>query len=396
VSDREIIERFNIEDCTRCRNECADACPVYRRYGTGHPQQLAHRLLESGAAGIGDHRLLWECVTCAACTEACPYGVRFADFVRELRIGRTGYVPVFEGLVHTFQRMQAEAQARAVLKGKQQGRRRPGRGAGGAPDRLGWVDGSLQTARKGPVALFTGCVPFFDTAFGEACGTRPTEAVRSAVQILNALEVAPVLFEDERCCGRDLYDIGDRDTFRALADHNLDLLKRRGVELLLTICPECAYTIGTTYRDELEEPPCRIEHITTYIARHLDRLDFEAGGERIAFHDPCYLARYQGIIEEPRKLAAALSVEPIVELERSGAAAGCCGMGSWINHGPHTRLAVHERIVDAHRRGAGTLLTACPKCSIVMGEVTPDCSWKPSPVAVRDLLTVAASRLKKD
>jgi hypothetical protein len=51
--------------------------------------------------------------------------------------------------------------------------------------------------------------------------------------------------------------------------------------------------------------------------------------------------------------------------------------------------------MEAHRCGADTLVTACPKCTLLYHEVSPGCSWKESPVAVKDLITLAASRLEE-
>jgi Fe-S oxidoreductase len=372
-----IAKKFQIENCTKCGNECAESCLVYRCYGTGHPQQLSKLVLESGADAAAGHRLLWECVTCGACRTACPYDVPFDDFIRELRAGRSGSKPAFEGLVQIYQRMQADL---------------PSKGQ----DRLFWLNDSLEINGSKDTALFTGCIPFFEKAFSEACGTNPVTMLRSAVRLLNRLGVSPVIFEDERCCGKDMYDLGERVTFEKLARHNLALLKKRRIKTLITVCPECAWAFQSLYEKEAEKPECSVVHITSYLAANLEGLEFAEGVERFAFQDPCYLARYLGVTDEPREILEALSAEPLAELERRGEGCGCCGMGSWINHGPHTRQAAGEITVDAHRKGAETLVTACPKCSILFREVNPDCSWKVSPVAVTDLLTLAATRLREE
>ena len=377
MTTKKIIKKFHIEDCTRCGNECAESCLVYRCYGTGHPQQLARLFLESGADAAAGHRLLWECVTCGACREACPYDVPFDDFVRELRSGGSGSRPAFEGLVPLYQKMQADLPA-------------------GGQDRLFWLDDSLDINGSGDTALFTGCIPFFEKAFSEACGTSPVEMLRSAVKLLNRLGVSPVIFEDERCCGKDMHDLGDRETFEKLARHNLSLLEKSRIKELITVCPECAWAIQTLYGKEHEKPGCTVTHITRFIAGNLDRLEFVEGVERFAFQDPCYLARNLGVTDEPREILDALSAETLAELEKRGEECRCCGMGSWNNHGPHTRQSAGEITMDAHRKGAETLVTACPKCSILFREVNPDCSWKVSPVTVTDLLTLAASRLREE
>jgi Fe-S oxidoreductase len=386
MNEKELIGRFRIEDCTRCQNQCAEACPVYRHYGTYHPQQLAHLFLEGGEQAAHDHRLVWTCVTCKACTEACPFKVQFADFIRELRVGRTDYEPVFGGLIHAYQARQA-ALAASKVETRTSG------------VRFAWLDDSLDVNRGGDVLLFVGCIPLFDSILMGRCRVDFEGMARSAVRILNKLGISPTILEDEFCCGRDLYDIGERDSFRALARHNLDAIARSKAKRVVTMCPECAFTLKDTYEKELGAPPPEarftVQHITEIIAENIGRLGFEKRSEKLALHDPCYLCRYLGVLDAPRTLVEALSAGKPVDLERRGLQAPCCAAGSWVNHGPHTRTAVNERLVEAHKAGAEALVTACPKCSLLFEEVLPACAWKQTPVVIKDLVSLAASRLKE-
>jgi heterodisulfide reductase subunit D len=381
MRDREVAAKYRIEDCRRCKNECATACPIYRHYGTYHPQQLAHLFLEGGEKGAHDHRLIWSCVTCKACTEACPFKVEFADFIRELRVGRTDFEAVFGGLIRAYQRSQAESTSAR---------------ASGAS--LAWLDDSLDVNRSGDVLLFVGCLPLFDSVLGAPGERRFTDMARSAVKLLNRLGVSPIVLTDERCCGRDLFDVGDRDAFHALARHNLEAIEKSRAKTVVTICPECAFTLRETYATGLGdlpfEVPFAVRHISEFITERLGSFAFERNGEKLALHDPCYLCRYLDAGDAPRKLLGALVLGQPVELERRGAAAPCCGAGSWVNHGPHTRTAVNERLTEAHRCGAEALVTACPKCTLLYEEVMPERSWRQSPIVVKDLITLAAARLK--
>jgi heterodisulfide reductase subunit D len=378
MNEKEIIARYRIEDCTRCKNECAAACPVYRHYGSNHPQGLARLFLGGGEKAARDHALIWTCVTCKACTDACPFKVEFADFIRELRIGRDDHVDAHGGLIRLHALRQASS--KAAVPGKV---------------RQSWLDKSLDVNRSGEIAIFAGCLALFDAVSGPSCEESFGGMAKAAVRLLNRLGVSPVVLEDERCCGRDLFDIGEREAFKALARHNVAEIGKSKAKKILTLCPECAFTLKDTYAKELGEVQFEVQHVTEHLAGNIDALDFRRGDEKFAFHDPCYLCRYLGVSEAPRKILAALSSEKPVELERTGSAAPCCGAGSWVNHGPHTRTAVDERLREAARCGADVLATACPKCTLLYSEVSPACSWKQSPVVVRDLITLAAARLRE-
>ena len=408
MKDQDLKTTYRIDDCTRCKNECAAACPVYRHYGTYHPQQLAHLFLEGGEKAAHNHRLIWTCVTCKACTAACPFKVEFADFVRELRVGRSDCEPVFGGVIHQYQRRQAGlpsaagsdpgAKAARGVRAQAVAQAASDVAKVAAEARLAWLDDSLDVNGGGDTLLFVGCLSLFDSIAGGVGGGGFADMARAAVKILNKLGISPIILKDERCCGRDLFDIGERDAFRALARHNLEAIRASGAKTVITICPECAFTLKDTYAKELGDlpfdVPFTVRHISEFAAEGIDRLAFEKGDEKLALHDPCYLCRYLGVTDAPRTLLGALVSTPPVELEKQGGDAPCCGAGSWVNHGPHTRTAVGERLNEAHRRGAEMLVTACPKCTLLYAEVSPERSWKQSPVAIRDLITLAAARLK--
>ncbi|MDD4858301.1 MAG: (Fe-S)-binding protein, partial [Candidatus Krumholzibacteria bacterium] len=310
--------------------------------------------------------------------DACPFKVEFADFIRELRIGRDDYADVRGGIIRLYARKQAASKTPMSWK-----------------VRHGWLDKSLEVNGSSEIAVFAGCLALFDAISGPSCEESFGGMAKAAVRLLNRLGVSPIVLEDERCCGRDLFDIGEREAFEALARHNVAEIGKSKAKKVLTICPECAFTLKDTYAKSLGEMPFEVQHISEYLAKSIDALDFRTGEERFAFHDPCYLCRYLGVSEAPRKILAALSSRKPVELDRTGSAAPCCGAGSWVNHGPHTRTAVDERLKEAARCGADVLVTACPKCTLLYSEVSPACSWKQSPVVARDLITLAAARLKE-
>lgn len=77
-------------NCYNCAT-CTNVCPVVACYD--HPSKelgfLPNQIMHALGFGLRDQilssRMLWDCVTCYACQEACPQNVRVADILYELR-----------------------------------------------------------------------------------------------------------------------------------------------------------------------------------------------------------------------------------------------------------------------------------------------------------------------
>src|SRR5258707_10147835 len=65
-----------------------------------------------------------------------------------------------------------------------------------------------------------------------------------------------------------------------------------------------------------------------------------AAGKTVTYHDPCYLGRYNGETEAPRKLLKSIGIK-VVEMERNGMRGRCCGGGGGA---PPTDIPGKQRI----------------------------------------------------
>jgi Fe-S oxidoreductase len=86
---------------------------------------------------------------------------------------------------------------------------------------------------------------------------------------------------------------------------------------------------------------------------------------RVTYHDPCYLGRYNGVYDPPRRVLEALGAT-VVEMPRSRQNAYCCGAGGgriWMEDTPGLRERPAESRVReaAALREVETLVVACPK-----------------------------------
>jgi Fe-S oxidoreductase len=242
-------------------------------------------------------------------------------------------------------------------------------------NRLGWLTPDLQVAEEGETLYFTGCLPYFGFLFKdigvespfEAIGERAALAAAATVRLLNAGGCAPVVMDNERCCGHDFLWNGDVGLFERLARLNIAAIKARGVKRIVSSCPECVRTLSLDY-PQVERLDVEVLHTSQFFARLAEdgRLRFKGQGERtVTFHDPCRLGRHLGVFDEPRALLHAVPGLKLAEMADSRGESTCCGGPTgWLSCGPMARQIQVARLAEAQATGADTLVTACPKCQI--------------------------------
>ncbi len=373
--DTKALKDANALLCLEC-GKCTASCVVARFNRSYSPRRLVSKAVAAGRPPSA--RDLSLCLTCMACDARCPSGVHFVELVRELR--RAAYTAEFVGTCShggAFQSLMKLMTAEQLTQ-----------------DRLAWITAELQTAAEGDVAFFVGCAPYFDAFFTEI-GADTLAGAKSAVKIFNALGVAPVVLADERCCGHDLLWGGDAATFATLARRNVDLLKSKGVKKVIFNCPECYWTFAADYPGAVGALPFEVQHLTAFVAENAARLDFNAADDApVTFQDPCRLARFAGVVDEPRAALAAAGVV-VTEMARSGKRALCCAGNGWLNCDRFSKEIQLERLREARATGATTLVTACPKCEIHFRCAMSDANLGAEiEMEIRDFATAVASRLK--
>ena len=373
----ELMRTTGASLCLDC-GKCTSSCPLATL------GNFSARLIVQEGCGpaAGNGRLVQQCLTCGACETRCPEGVRITDFVRGLR----ALTPVDE---------RAPCPHGAIFQNIARAMAGPT-----PPERSSaWLGDDLRVREEGEVALFVGCLPFFDRYFAEDLGVRTMDAAVGAVRALNALGIEPVVASDERCCGHDLLWDGETEVFDTLARANAETFAARGVKHVLTLCAECCRTWRLDYPAVVSDYSPRIQHLAEFFSDRLDtgEVRFEQNSEEtLTYQDPCRLGRDLGVTDAPRRVLDAMPGTKIVEMELAGRDAVCCGTSGFIRCNADSRSLQASRLESARATGAGGLVTACPKCLIHFSCAQAEDKRRgidgPS-ITVRDLTALAAERL---
>jgi len=359
--------------CLDC-GKCTGSCPVARYNKSLSPRRLMRRLAEGRP--VATTEAVWDCLTCMQCDQRCPQEVPISPSVPPLRrLSRE------RGDKPASTRCSA-IDAVAVLQSQ----------ADLPQQRLGWLEGEdLKTDPDSKILLWTGCTPFFDVFFADK-GVATLDAVKGAIRILNALDIAPAVRGDERCCGHDQLWSGDDETFEQLASRNVKMFEKIAPELVVTVCPECQLTLINEYQRRFGQPGCRVVHVAELVAERAGELDLAKTETQVTFEDPCRLGRHQGKYDEPRAALQAVPGLELKEMPRNKSGATCCA-GNWLACNQASKRIQTDLLKAAANTGSESLVTACPKCMIHLKCAQSGDDASVPDIEIRDLAAVVAGAL---
>jgi len=334
--------------CMEC-GVCTGSCPVSRELPEFSPRRMIKRAMMDPDGGLLEGHEIWACLSCAVCSSRCPVGIDFPEFIRSQRVDarKKGNIPQesHHGILQTIAKLQT---------------------SGITQRRISWAEEAGTFRDKGEYFYFVGCLPYFDVTF-QYLELSPLESARSVLKLLNRVGIEPVISNDERCCGHDALWSGDEETFQRLARMNLEVIKSSGAKTVVFSCPEGYSTFKHHYPKYLGELPFEVLHMTELLERKLPEagLSFKASTpETITYQDPCRLGRFSGNYEKPRQLLELIPDIHLVEMDQNRENALCCGTSAWMECSNCSKATRLERLQEALATGAGTLITACPKCQI--------------------------------
>jgi len=122
-----------------------------------------------------------------------------------------------------------------------------------------------------------------------------------------------------------------------------------------------------------QELPFKIRHMTQFVSEALKDGKLKQKkklNERLIYHDPCYLSRGVGVIEEPRSVLRSVKGVELLEFDRHGLDSRCCGAGGAArkvfqeNANAMGRLTIDEAV----EKKADRLILSCPACYAQVNE----------------------------
>ncbi|MBS1983012.1 MAG: (Fe-S)-binding protein [Bdellovibrionales bacterium] len=364
---KDILDAYSCTSCGRCNEFCPTTVtgkPLQpmkliediKRYS----KQFSHEFEKDKAAEpsvplIGDasgltYDTLWACTTCKACVEACPVMIEHVDKIVDMRrhlVLMQGSMPA--ELQNTMKNWETQSNP-----------------WGFSPDlRDEWAkDLGVKRYSENPNAeylFYVGCAGSFND--------RNKKISTAFVKILKAANVDfAILGKEELCNGETARRAGNEYLAKTMIDANIEVLKRYNVKKILTTCPHCFNTLKNEYPDF--GFTAEVLHHTDFIDQlnQQKKLSLSPSKGKVAFHDSCYLGRYNEVYEAPRSAIKAIPGVELVEMPRNRKTGLCCGAGGarmWMEETIGKRINV-ERVEEALTTKPDVIAAGCPYCQVMI------------------------------
>ena len=198
-------------------------------------------------------------------------------------------------------------------------------------------------------------------------GNSEAQPLKAAIKVLHNLGVQPgYLADDEPCCGAPLYHAGLHKEFAQNARQSYQKLKSFGVKRVIGMVPSCTHAIHTLFPIYLEGYDLEVKHFLGVVCENISSCELQFPRKvKVTYHDPCQLARYLNLIEEPRQILRAIKGIELVEPEWTiREFATCCGGGGGFEavFPELSQVLAINRTRELLETGAEIIVTHCPGC----------------------------------
>jgi Fe-S oxidoreductase len=380
---KQLLDGYACTECGRCNSVCpalATGKPLWpKEIILGVKEQLfddGPRLLrlprdgESATSEDGQHHeqlvgqriheeSLWACTNCGACVEICPVDIehvqKIEDMRRHLVLEESSFPqevqPLFTNLERNGNPWEISNDTRAE-----------------------WAQGmGVKTLAEDPdaeVLYWVGCMGSFDA--------RNRKVATAFAKVMNAAGVRfGILGPEESCNGDPARRIGNEYLWQMLAQQNIETLNGYGFgkDAPMTSAGANGSANGRNGANGATaasngsglDVPYEVVHHTEFIDRLIStgQLELPAGFDqrKLTYHDPCFIGRWNGVYDEPRRVLNVINGE-VAEMSRNRNRSFCCGGGGgrvWMEENTGKRIN-NTRVEEALSTGADAMAAACPFC----------------------------------
>jgi Fe-S oxidoreductase/nitrate reductase gamma subunit len=407
LSWKSALDGYTCTECGRCRVVCPTALTakpldpkvfigdlrdaVYEATpqilaavtGRGNGSASAKATADSSAAAEPSRKELiggwisedtiWACTTCGYCTTACPVFIipavdKIIEMRRHLVLEKTEFPKEMQT---AFRGMETNGNPWGISAASR---------ADWAKD-LPVVTMAEVGERAIEVLFWVGCAGSYED--------RAKRVSRSLVEILNAAGISfAILGTEETCNGDSARRMGNEYLFQMLAQQNIETLNGYGVKSIVTNCPHCFNCLKNEYAPLGGN--YEVMHGSELVSRLIEqgRIRMETPvAQTITFHDPCYLGRYNGVYDAPRRILESIPGLKLQELPRSRERGLCCGAGGgrmWMEEKLGSRIN-QTRMKEIAEAGTDAVGVSCPFCMIMIGNAKDEIGAATAPFDVLEL-----------
>ena len=200
---------------------------------------------------------------------------------------------------------------------------------------------------------------------------RAKKITKAFVKILNKAQISfAVLGTEETSTGDAAKRAGNEFLFQMQAIMNIEVLNSYNVKHIVTTCPHAYNTFKNEYPSLGGK--YKVQHHSEYIFELLKsnkiKVKKNLEGQKVTYHDPCYLGRANDVYDPPRELIRSLGVD-FVEMKRNKRRSFCCGAGG-AQMFKEAEKGTNEinivRTQEAIETNAKIIATGCPFCNTMM------------------------------
>jgi len=314
----ELPDGERLKTCLQC-GTCAGICP-YGLWMDYPPRKMIATLESDLFDEVLNAETVWMCVSCYACSEYCPQKISLTSGL----------------MTKTKEQLVMAGKVPSELQTALENTHRYGNPLGESPAmRAKWASDI-----KPPIPILKQEKRLVDILWfiGDYASYHPKalSSTRAFAKLLQVLGIDfAILGPEENSDGDSQRLAGESGLFDWLVEKNRRIFQRYQFNTIVTTDPHAYNAFKNEYPTRGVSYP--VQHYTQFLAERIDQLKPLLIGEikaTVAYHDPCYLGRVNGIYDEPRQLIEAIPGVELVEMSHTRSNSLCCGGGGggmWLD-----------------------------------------------------------------